>query len=85
MNTNELREEISTKLNPAMYRQMFTPLSNVPGGGLPNSGMYEEESPSGGKYGKLISEIPEEDEESGSALGGESSEEESDNEDEESK
>lgn len=64
MNTNELKDEISNKLNPSMYRQMFT-LGSSLNPNQSNGNFYEEESPQN-KYGKLISEIPEEDEESGS-------------------
>lgn len=50
MNTNDLKEEIQNKLNPNVYRQLF-------------SGPSDECM---GKFGKLIDEIPEEECESDS-------------------
>jgi len=50
MNTNDLRDEIQNKLNPSMYRSLF-------------SGPSDECM---AKFGKLIDEIPEEECESDS-------------------
>lgn len=84
MNTNELRDEISMKLNPQMYRQMVS-MSNQHAAANFGHSWYEDETQNN-KFGKLISEIPEEEDEesmSSSSNSNEESEEGCDDEDEE--